>query len=152
MTIEMNEAKTVEGSVVEEPQVESNTEQTTGNGKGEEFEKKAAQFSKAADEVRQSATKTINEAFKQVETFGKTLTNALQDRSNVVMVRINNDALHYLDMMVEADVAKSRSEAAAYLINEGIAANEEFFHKIRNISDQISALKSQLRETVKENL
>ena len=100
-----------------------------------------------------SASKTINEAIKQVESFtenlGKALGSALQDRTNVVMVRVNSDSLDYLDMLVEADVTKSRSESAAFLINEGIKANQALFSKIREITDQIAYLKSQLRETVK---
>jgi len=99
-----------------------------------------------------SPSKTINEAIKQVEkqvgNISKALGNALQDRANVVMVRVNDDSLHYLDMLVEADITKSRSESAAFLINEGIKANETLFNKIREITDQISALKAQLRETV----
>ena len=100
-----------------------------------------------------SASKTINEAIKQVESFtenlGKALGSALQDRTNVVMVRVNSDSLDYLDMLVEADVTKSRSESAAFLINEGIKANQALFNKIREITDQIAYLKSKLRETVK---
>jgi hypothetical protein len=99
--------------------------------------------------VKSSASKTINEAIKQVENLGKALGSALQDRANVVMVRVNNDSLDYLDMLVEADVTKSRSESAAFLINEGIKANEILFNKIREITDQIAALKAQLREAVK---
>lgn len=103
---------------------------------------------------KNSASKTINDAIKQVEkqveSLGKALGSALQDRANVVMVRVNNDSLDYLDMLVEADITKSRSESAAFLINEGIKANEALFNKIREITDQISALKAQLRETVKE--
>lgn len=103
--------------------------------------------------TKSSASKTINEAFKQVESFtenlGKALGSALQDRANVVMVRVNDDSLSYLDMLVEADVTKSRSESAAFLINEGIKANEVLFNKIREITDQIAALRSQLRQTVR---
>lgn len=108
---------------------------------------------KSASGRSSSASKTINEAIKQVESFtenlGKALGSALQDRANVVMVRVNNDSLAYLDMLVEADVTKSRSESAAFLINEGIKANQALFSKIREITDQIADLKSQLRETVK---
>lgn len=94
------------------------------------------------------ASRTLNEAIKQVENLGKALGSALQDRANVVMVRVNDDSLSYLDMLVEADITKSRSESAAFLINEGIKANEELFNKIRKITDQIVALKAKLRETV----
>lgn len=106
----------------------------------------------AAGKTINEASKTINEAFKQVEkqvgSLSKALGSALQDRANVVMVRVNNDSLHYLDILVEADITKSRSESAAFLINEGIKANETLFNQIRDITDQISALKTQLRETV----
>ena len=95
-----------------------------------------------------TASKTINDAIKQVEGLGKALGSALQDRANVVMVRVNNESLDYLDMLAEADITKSRSESAAFLINEGIKANEELFNKIRDITDQIAALKAQLREAV----
>jgi len=102
------------------------------------------------EKISETASKTLNEAFKQVESIGKALGSALQDRANVVMVRVNNDSLRYLDMLVEADVTKSRSESAAFLINEGIKSNEILFNKIRDITDQISALKSQLRGVVVE--
>jgi hypothetical protein len=63
-------------------------------------------------------------------------------------VRVNDDSLHYLDVLVEADITKSRSESAAFLINEGIKANAALFNKISDITDQIVALKAQLRESV----
>ena len=95
-----------------------------------------------------AAGKTLGEAFRQVEGIGKALGSALTDRANVVMVRVNNESLQYLDMLVEADITKSRSESAAFLINEGIKDNEALFGKIRDITDQISALRAQLRESV----
>jgi len=94
------------------------------------------------------AGKTLSEAFKHVEGIGKALGSALSDRANVVMVRVNNESLQYLDMLVDADITKSRSESAAFLINEGIKSNQALFDKIRNITDQISALRAQLRESV----
>jgi hypothetical protein len=65
-----------------------------------------------------------------------------------VMVRVNDDALKHLDMLVEADITKSRSESAAFLITEGVKDNQELFEKIGNITDQIAELRAQLRETV----
>jgi hypothetical protein len=94
------------------------------------------------------ASKTLGEALRQVEGIGKALGSALSDRANVVMVRVNNESLQYLDMLVEADITKSRSESAAFLINEGIKSNQSLFNKIRDITDQISALRAQLRESV----
>jgi regulator of replication initiation timing len=114
----------------------------------EVVEEEVQPASEKVSEGVSAAKDTINEAIKQVESLGKALGSALQDRANVVMVRVNNDSLRYLDMLVEADITRSRSESAAFLINEGIKANETLFNKIRDITDQIAALKAQLRETV----
>ncbi len=92
---------------------------------------------------------TIKDALKQAETFAQTLSEALQGRGNVVMVRVNDDALAHLDMLVEAEITKSRSESAAFLINEGINANEALFDRISAITDQIAELREKLRQEVK---
>jgi hypothetical protein len=92
---------------------------------------------------------SLKSAWKQVENIGQALGDALQGRGNVVMVRINDESLRYLDMLVEAEVAKSRSEAAALLINEGVNANQELFQQIGKVTEQIEALREHLRKTVK---
>jgi hypothetical protein len=137
------------------------TTEINGNGFADETVAEEAAAGQATDSTESrsagakgaSASKTINEAIKQVENFtenlGKALGSALQDRANVVMVRINDDSLSYLDMLIEADVTKSRSESAAFLINEGIKANQTLFNRIREITDQIADLKAQLRQSVK---
>jgi len=100
-----------------------------------------------AKEPKAAAT-ALKDALERVESLGKTLAGAMQDRANVVMVRVNDEALQNLDMLVEADITKSRSESAAFLINEGVKANQELFGKISTITEQIAALRAQLRESV----
>lgn len=85
---------------------------------------------------------------KSMESLSKALGAALEDRANVVMVRVNDEALQHLDMLVEAEVTKSRSESAAFLINEGIKANHALFEKIGEITRQIAELREQLRQTM----
>jgi len=94
---------------------------------------------------------SLKNAWKQVENIGQALGDALQGRGNVVMVRVNDEALNYLDMLVEAEVVKSRSEAAALLINEGVQANQELFEKIGLVTQQINALRQHLRQTVNDH-
>lgn len=106
------------------------------------------------DSTSEAAAKrsaSLKDAWKQVENIGQVVGEALQTRSNVVMVRVNDEALRHLDMLVEADVTKSRSESAAYLISEGIRANQELFAKISEITDKIETLRAQLRQTVKNH-
>ncbi|GIV66474.1 MAG: hypothetical protein AB1457_02645 [Chloroflexota bacterium] len=90
----------------------------------------------------------LREAWKQVENIGQTLGEALQSRGNVVMVRVNDETLRHLDMLVEAEIAKSRSEAAALLINEGIKHNAELFSHIQQVTDQIIQLRIQLKKSI----
>ena len=107
------------------------------------------QESKAGPNPSKSVDPTLKSAWKQVENIGQALGDALQGRGNVVMVRINDESLSYLDMLVEAEVAKSRSEAAALLINEGVNANQALFQQIGEVTKQIEALRQHLRKTVK---
>jgi len=93
-------------------------------------------------------TKQLKEALRQAESFAQALSEALQGRGNVVMVRVNDEALAHLDMLVEAEITKSRSESAAFLISEGIKANQALFDKIRAITEQIMELREQLRREV----
>jgi len=108
--------------------------------------------STAQGEKSKSSQSTLKDAWKQVESLGQALGTAMQGRGNAVMVRVNDEALAHLDMLVEAEVTSSRSESAAYLINEGIKANPELFSQIKDITDQIAALREQLKASVQPNL
>jgi len=76
------------------------------------------------------------------------LDTALDARGNVIMVRVNDETLQAIDMLVEADVCKSRSEGAAFLINQGIQASHELYDRIGGITEQIAELKARLRQMV----
>ncbi len=78
------------------------------------------------------------------------VTRALSKRENVVMVRVSDEALSYLDMLVEAGITKSRSESAAFLVNEGVRASSTLFDRIGEIIAQITALRQQLSAIVAE--
>jgi light-regulated signal transduction histidine kinase (bacteriophytochrome) len=133
----MNEEEAVEVEVTDLPTTECEPEITEETVK----EKVEAKKDKASHHLK--------DALRQVESFGQALSEALQGRGNVVMVRVNDEALSHLDMLVEAEITKSRSESAAFLINEGISANEVLFDRIRNITEQIAELREQLRHEVK---
>jgi hypothetical protein len=137
----MSEETIIEGEATEIPEAEV-TETPEPETTGRET---------VSQEPKAAAT-ALKDALERVESLGKTLAGAMQDRANVVMVRVNDDALKHLDMLVEADITKSRSESAAFLINEGIKANQELFGKISTITDQIAALRAQLRESVNINV
>ena len=112
----------------------------------EEATEEAQKTSKEEPKKRPSAH--LKDAIKQVESFGQALGEALQGRANVVMVRVNDESLEHLDMLVDAEITNSRSESAAFLISEGIKANQALFDKISAITEQTAELRDQLRHEV----
>lgn len=140
MSEEFKHVEEVEQPVHETPTPDEHVEAEGGATKAEGTKKPGSS---------KSAADSFKDALRQVESFGEALSMALQGRENVVMVRVNDEALHHLDMLVEAEVTKSRSESAAFLINEGIKANQQIFERIGAITQQITELRNQLRKEVK---
>ena len=62
------------------------------------------------------------------------------------MVRVDKDSLDKLDELVEAELAGSRSEAAAFLISEGIKSREPLFDAIAAKVSEIRKAKEELRK------
>lgn len=141
----MGEEQKVEEAVVEDAAVDVDVSK---EGVEIEVEVEEPAEGDKKKESKKPPSATLKDALKQVETFGQALSDALQSRGNVVMVRVNDDALAHLDMLVEAEVTKSRSESAAFLISAGINANAELFGKISAITQQIAELREQLRKEV----
>ena len=104
--------------------------------------KTGSDYESLGDSIRETIRRTVGETREAVN-------SVLQNRDNVVMVRVHSDTLRYMDMLVDADITKSRSESAAYLINEGVKANVDLFGKIKEVTDQINKLRTKLRETIK---
>lgn len=67
-------------------------------------------------------------------------------RDNVVMVRVTDETLDRINVLVDAGVMDSRSEAAAFLITEGVTARQNLFDRIDEKVQQIRAVKDELRQ------
>jgi Arc/MetJ-type ribon-helix-helix transcriptional regulator len=78
------------------------------------------------------------------------LDEALEGRSNVVMTRLNDDDLRQIDALVEIEVFKSRSEAAAFFIKEGMQACDDLFQKVTPTVEKIRELKEQARKALSQ--
>jgi Arc/MetJ-type ribon-helix-helix transcriptional regulator len=72
----------------------------------------------------------------------------LEGRGNVVMTRLNDDDLKQIDALVEVELFKSRSEAAAFFIKEGIQARKDVFQKVMPTVDKIRDLKDQAKKSI----
>ena len=74
----------------------------------------------------------------------------LEGRSNVVMTRLNDDDLKQIDALVEVEAFKSRSEAAAFFIKEGIQARKDLFQKVMPTVEKIRELKEQAKKSLSQ--
>lgn len=72
-------------------------------------------------------------------------------RDNVVMVRVDERDLKRIDELVDSGQFSSRSEAAAFLIGEGIKAKQAMFAKMAEKISQIQALRTELGTMIAED-
>ncbi len=102
------------------------------------------------DAVVRGTDEAVTAAENLKETIKSKTSGDRQARDNVVMVRVDKDSLGKLDELVEAEVAGSRSEAAAYLITEGIKVREPLFKAISAKVEEIRKAKEELRNLLKQ--
>ena len=96
------------------------------------------------DVIHRSGVDSLGENLKQA------LQGALSSRENVVMVRLNKESLARLDELVDASLVGSRSEAAAFLIAQGVKANGDLFGRISEKIGQIREMREELRQLLNE--
>ena len=72
-------------------------------------------------------------------------------RDNVVMVRVDEENLTRIDELVESGQFRSRSEATAFLIGEGVKSKQQMFEKMSEKVSQIQDLKAELEAMIAED-
>ena len=94
------------------------------------------------------AAESVAENLK--ETIKSKTSGDRQTRDNVVMVRVDKESLNHMDELVEAELAGSRSEAAAYLITEDIKSRQGLFDAISAKVEEIRRAKEDLKKLLEE--
>lgn len=94
----------------------------------------------------QSAGESVSKALNNIM---ESLESALTGRGNTVMVRVNDEALSKLDMLVASGICNSRSEAAAFLLQRGIESSDALFSRIAEVTQQIQSMRQDLQNWVK---
>ncbi len=106
------------------------------------------------DEVNKTVRVAIVKGVDAAESIGENIRDTIQgmrgSRDNVVMVRVDKASLDRLDELVEAGIMGSRSEAAAFLIAEGIKGRQPLFDRIGEKIQEIRQAKEELRRMVDE--
>ena len=89
-------------------------------------------------------------AVKTAESIKKVVDKALSSRNTVLTIRVNDDSNKKLNMLVDSGLFKSRSESAAFLIQEGIKKQEVLFDKISSKLERIEKIRDDLKKIVSE--
>ena len=67
-------------------------------------------------------------------------------RDQVVMVRVDSETSEALDAWVQTGAVKSRSEAAALFIREGLRVRADELERLKGALDDVEAARERLRE------
>ena len=107
------------------------------------------------DDVDRAVRDTIGKGRDAAANIGGSIRDSINSvratRDSVVMVRLSKDSLASLDELVDAGVTASRSEAAAFLIGEGIGARADLFDKISEQTRIIREAREKLRQLLEED-
>ena len=78
--------------------------------------------------------------------ISRTVERALSAKDDyVVAVKLSHEAQDSLEQLVQAGVFRTRAEAAAFLIDEGIRAQAELFSRVATKLSEIERLRAELR-------
>jgi len=143
----MSEREGSSGDVLVEEKHEGNDEIVVSTMENDQ-PRNSSSFDDLASSVKEVAQKTGEVFNKATESISKAIESALSARDHVVMVRVNDESLRGLDQLIQSGIFKSRSEAAAFLISEGIKAQAPLFDRIRERIDEIERLKSELKDMI----
>jgi len=101
-------------------------------------------FEELGDSVGKFAERTIESIREAFEKSGL--------KNTVLTVRITDEANRKLHMLVDSGIFKSRSESAAFLIEEGIKHREKLFKKIADKMGTIDKIKEELKDIISEEM
>ncbi len=131
------------------------------NHHGDKHEKETAEDEKGrlgegieslVEEVQKVVKVAIKQGASAAETIGENIKGTIHEvrykRDNVVMVRMDVDSLKKLDDLVEAGISGSRSEAAAFLIVEGVKSRQGLFDRMADKVEEIRKARDDLRQMV----
>lgn len=101
---------------------------------------------KATTSTLSNLSKTLAEAFNEIR--AEVEKGIVKEVSTVVSVRVSEQDLKIIDLLVNVGVFKSRSEALSFFIRKGIKASEDLLKKVRERIEELSKLIDELEGQV----
>ena len=116
-----------------------------------EDENAPADRARTATSVREMASRIPESLTAIGRDISRTIERAISAKDDyVVAVKVSADAQEKLDQLVQAGVFRSRAEAAAFLIDEGVKTQSALFERVQQKLSEIERLRAELREMVTE--
>ncbi len=104
-----------------------------------------------ASSVREMAARIPESLTAIGRDISRTIEKAISAKDDyVVAVKISADAQNRLDQLVQAGVFRSRAEAAAFLIDEGVKTQTALFERVAQKLTEIERLRAELRSMIIE--
>ena len=101
---------------------------------------------RVSSSVREMASRIPESLASIGRDISRTVERALSAKDDyVVAVKLSHDAQDRLEQLVQAGVFRSRAEAAAFLIDEGIKAQGPLFERVSQKLSEIERLRAELR-------
>lgn len=104
------------------------------------------------DDIKNTTKQVMQDLGDGIEQLASEIKTAFKGRNNTLMVRVNQDTLNKIDQLVETELFSSRSEAAAFLLGEGIKKQEPLFKKLKDSTEKIKNLRNSMKGIIAEEL
>jgi len=119
-------------------------------GEEEEEPRHTAERERVSSSVRDIASR-IPESLSSIgRDISRTIERAISAKDDyVVAVKVSHEAQDKLEQLVQAGVFRSRAEAAAFLIDEGINAQSALFDRVAQKLSEIERLRAELRGMIR---
>ena len=100
------------------------------------------------EEVEMAIHAVVGETVKLLESLGKALGKTVQDASNLMLIKVDNQIRDHLDTLVESGLSKNRHTAVSSMIEVGIKSKGTDFEKIQQTKEEIEELRKQMQSLV----
>ena len=112
-------------------------------------------INKTADQIAAEASKAKAELGEILQGIGRSIEEGLRSlgtRGNVLNVRVDDPSLEAIDSLISAGVFKTRSEAAAYLIQVGIESKADVFGTVSETAKRITELREEMKDALRRGV
>jgi hypothetical protein len=136
-------------SPYDNPQRESNQSDVVDDLMIREDDGDNDEKTRVSSSVREMASR-IPESLSAIgRDISRTIERAIAAKDDyVVAVKVSHDAQEKLEQLVQAGVFRTRAEAAAFLVDEGIKTQAALFDRVQQKLSEIERLRAELRGMV----